>query len=197
MLFRSRFSMFKPRDIITMMSILQENFKEEYDRKLPVIDSVDFETASFRSKYSDYLLSEIKDYLAFYHTDSDYELFLKFFEYLDGKASFDYEGFMIAYNLFADYIEKNDIETPPFFESSDRFLQFLYDLNIICYIEDIENEGDSHIHWSFRERSYSNINPKVKEGVRYSIHYGLQKAFNTGKRFEKRKIKSKRKISKH
>ncbi|MBN8691858.1 MAG: funZ protein [Bacteroidetes bacterium] len=188
-----RFSMFRPRDIVTMMKILQENVKLEVDRKLPIIDEVDFENSTFRSKYSDYLLGEIKDYLAFYHSDSDYEIFLKFFEFLNGKTSFVYDEFMFCYNQFADHIEKNSIEVPIFFGSSDKFLQFLFDLNVICYIEDTV-DSEPHIHWSYRERTYSNINPKVKEGVRYSIHYGLQKAFNTGKRFEKRTIKTTRKI---
>ncbi|MEE1947030.1 hypothetical protein VRU48_18035 [Pedobacter sp. KR3-3] len=190
-----RFSMFRPRDIITMMKILQENIKSEAGRKLPIIDSLDFEASSFRTKYSDYLLGEIKDYLAFYHSDADYEIFLKFFEFLNGRVSFSYDEFMHCYNEFANHIEKNSIDIPVFFESSDKFLQFLFDLNIICYIEDTE-ESEPHIHWSFRERTYSNINPKVKEGVRYSIHYGLSKAFNTGKKFEKRVIKNTRKIKK-
>ena len=71
-----RFSMFRPRDIITMMKILQENLKKDSQRKLPIIDDKDFENPLFRAKYSDYLLGEIKDYLAFYHSDADYELFL-------------------------------------------------------------------------------------------------------------------------
>lgn len=183
-----RFSMFRPRDIVTMMSILQENLKEDKQRKLPVIDQLDFENAEFRKKYSDYLLGEIKDYLAFYHSDKDYELFLKFFEFLNGKAHFTYDEFMFCYEQFAQHIEKNNIETPIFFESSDNFLQFLFDLNIICYVEQTE-DYEPHIHWSFRERTYSNINPKVKEGVKYSIHYGLQKAFNTGKTLARRTIK--------
>jgi hypothetical protein len=183
-----RFSMFRPRDIITMMKILQENIKEDSERKLPVVDDLDFENTSFRAKYSDYLLGEIKDYLAFYHSDADYELFLKFFEFLNGKASFDYNEFMSCYEQFAVHIERNNLSTPVFFESSDKFLQFLFDLNIICYIEDTE-DFEPHIHWSYRERTYSNINPKVKEGVRYAIHYGLLKAFNTGKRFNRRVIK--------
>lgn len=190
-----RFSMFKPRDIITMMRILQENLKSDVNRKLPVADLSDFETPSFRTKYSDYLLGEIKDYLAFYHSDSDYEIFLKFFEFLNGKAHFDYNEFMFCYNEFANHIEKNEIDVPVFFESSDKFLQFLFDLNVICYIQDTQDQ-EPHIHWSYRERTYSNINPKVKEGVRYSIHYGLQKAFNTGKVLEKRVIKKVRRIDK-
>lgn len=188
-----RFSMFRPRDLITMMKILQENMIAEPGRKLRIVDAVDFENRSFRTKYSDYLLGEIKDYLAFYHSDADYELFLKFFEYLEGRTSFNYDEFMICYNQFANHIEKNSIQIPVFFETSDKFLQFLFDLNVICYIQDT-SDLEPHIHWSFRERTYSNINPKVKEGVRYSIHYGLQKAFDTGKKLERRTIKSVRRI---
>ena len=186
-----RFSMFRPRDIITMMTLLQEKMSTELSsgRKFPIVDQNDFESQYFRSRYSDYLLGEIKDYLAFYHSDKDYELFLKFFEYLSGKANFTYDEYLNAYDEFATYIENDNIDVPYFFESSDSFLQFLYDLNIVCYIEDTEN--DTHIHWSFRERTYSNINPKVKEGVRYSIHYGLQKAFNTGKKIKRRTIRRK------
>jgi len=190
-----RFSMCRPRDILTMMKILQQNLKKEKYRKLPIVDEADFGSSVFRRDYSDYLLGEIKDYLAFYHSDSDYELFLKFFEFLNGKASFNYQDFMISYDQFANHIEKNDLEVPVFFESSDKFLQFLFDLNVICYIEDTE-DNDTHFHWSFRERTYSNINPKIKEGVRYAIHYGLQKAFNTGKQYEKRIINDTRKINK-
>jgi hypothetical protein len=185
-----RYSMFKPRDVVTMLSILQENLKKDKDRKLQTIDEKDFNEPEFRSEYSDYLLGEIKDYLAFYHSDKDYELFLKFFEFLNGKAQFTYEEYMKYYDQFATHIEKNEIEIPIFFESSDRFLQFLYDLNVICYVEETE-KNELHIHWSFRERTYSNINPKVKEGLKYSIHYGLQKAFNTGKAYIPRSIKRK------
>ena len=190
-----RFSMFRPRDIVTMMSLLQENLKEEGARKLPVVDQLDFENNLFRSKYSDYLLGEIKEYLSFYHSDKDYELFLKFFEFMNGKQQFNHEEFMASYDQFASYIEKNNISIPHFFESSDRFLQFLFDLNVICYIEETV-DAEPFIRWSFRERTYSNINPKIKEGVKYGIHYGLLKAFNSGKAYRQRVIQDKRVIGK-
>ncbi|THD31770.1 MAG: funZ protein [Flavobacterium johnsoniae] len=186
-----RFSMFRPRDIVTMMKILQLNIKSETNRKLPIIDQKDFDSSTFRKEYSDYLLGEVKDYLAFYHSDADYELFLKFFEFLDGRAEFNYDEYMAYYEQFANYVEKNNIIVPVFFESSDSFLQFLYDLNVISYVEDTEN-SEPHIRWSFRERTYSNVNPKVKEGVRYFIHYGLQKAFKTGSKYQKRVINQNR-----
>lgn len=187
-----RFSMFKPRDIISMLTILHENFKREENRKWPIFTENDFTNSDFRNKYSEYLLGEIKDFLAFYHSDKDYELFLKFFEFLNGKTKFNYEEFIDSYDSFADYVEKNELEVPVFFESSDHFLQFLYQLNIISYIEDTE-DSDPLIHWCFRERSYANLNPKIKAGVRYQLHYGLAKVFNTGKKLKTRKIQTKRK----
>lgn len=183
-----RFSMFKPRDIISMLNIIQENFIRETKRKWPIFCESDFTHPDFRRKYGDYLLGEVKDYLSFYHSDQDYELFLKFFEYLDGKLTFTYDEYMQAYDNFADYVERNNINVPIFFESSDKFLQFIYQLNIICFIDKtIENED--LYHWCFRERSYANLNPKVKYGVTYKLHYGLNKVFNVGKQVQRRTIK--------
>lgn len=182
-----RFSMFKPRDIISMLNILQENFIREDKRKWPIFCESDFTHSDFRRKYGDYLLGEVKDYLSFYHSDQDYELFLKFFEYLDGKLIFDYNEYIQAYENFADYVERNNIEVPIFFESSDKFLQFIFQLNIICYIDKtIENED--MYHWCFRERSYANLNPKIKYGVTYKLHYGFNKVFNVGKPVQRRAI---------
>jgi hypothetical protein len=66
--------------------------------------------------------------------------------------------------------------------SPERFLQFLYDLNIICYEEYPVNDRP-YTRWCFLERSYANISPKVKENVSYTIFYGLRKALNVGSEF--------------
>src|SRR5436853_87971 len=105
--------------------------------------------------YSEYLLGEVKDSFAFYHTDAEYELFLQFFTYLKGRIRFSYENFVDAYDEFARFIRTNNLAAPNFLESADRFLQFIFDLNLVCYIEQDEN-GDL-MRWCFRERSYSNI----------------------------------------
>lgn len=87
-----------------------------------------------------------------------------------------------------DFLENTAKEKPIFMQSADEFLQFIYDLNVICYIEDVINDWGStktFIRWCFRERTLSNISPKVKSGVRYEIHYGLSKALRLGKRIIK------------
>lgn len=80
-----------------------------------------------------------------------------------------------------------DVETPRFMKSAGAFLQFLYDLNIICYMDRNKN-GNPYFRWCFRERSYANISPKVKEGVEYQIFYGLHKALNVGQELFGKKL---------
>ncbi|KAF5421524.1 MAG: hypothetical protein C5S44_06405, partial [Candidatus Methanocomedens sp.] len=175
-----RHSYYRPRDIVTMLNVLQENFIELGSDINRVFSEKDFDDPYFKRKIADYLLGEVKDHLSFYYSSEDYESFLKFFEYLNGAFRFTYAEYISAYSEFEEYLHDNSKEKPPYFETPDKFLQFLYDLNIICYIEDTHDE--SFIRWCFRERNYSNISPKVKTKSRYEIHYGIQKALNVGKR---------------
>lgn len=62
------------------------------------------------------------------------------------------------------------------------FLQFLYDLNVICYIEEPKDDK-RYFRWCFRERNNAIISPKVKENVKYQVFYGLRKALNVGSEF--------------
>jgi hypothetical protein len=164
-----------------MLSILQDMAKEnrgavdhfEYER---------FDDPVFKRRYSDYLLGEIKDHLTFYYGNDEYELFLKFFEILNGKAGFSHAEYLQKYKRFRDVIDLNDSKVPKFMSTAAAFLQFLYDLNVICYIER-PKEDKPYVRWCFRERSYANISPKVKDGVEYQVFYGLYKALNVGKEF--------------
>lgn len=174
-------SFYRPRDIIMMLFLLQENCK---DAGLTEKDShtlEDFEHSDFKRKLSDYLLSEIKDQISFYYNDKDYELFLRFFEYLHGSTSFQYQEYLNSYQELIDHAQNSGYKIPTFMDNANKFLQFLYELNVICYIEDVEMHKPL-IHWCFRERNFSNIAPKVKENVRYEIFYGLARAVNTGKK---------------
>ena len=175
-----RFSLYRPRDIVTMLTILQENFIEQNKDANYMFSEKDFDNPDFKRKLSEYLLGEIKDQISFYYSTSDYELFLKFFEYLNGSYTFTYEEYVDAYLSFIEFISENEKAKPVFFETADRFLQFLYDLNILCYVE--ETLDEHFMRWCFRERNFSNISPKVKTHLRYAIHYGFRGALNLGKR---------------
>jgi hypothetical protein len=175
-----RFSFYRPRDIITLLDLLKEVHTRQASANTNVFSAMDFENSELQARYSDYLMGEIKDYLSFYYSDNDYELFRKFFDFLEGKKEFDYPFFNRAFQNFEDYITKNNIARPKFFDTADTFLQFIYELNIICYIEYASNQ--KYIRWCFRERNYSNISPKIKADCSYQIHYGLIKNLNLGKR---------------
>lgn len=176
----------RPRDMVTMVQILKEehNQKKKGDQSI-FIESI-FDDNDFQNKYSQYLMGGIKDQLAFYYDESDYNMFLKFFNFLEGTNQFDYSEYVIAYNKFIDFILNHHDNIPKFVESENDFLQFLYDTNIICFIEEYENEP--FFRWCYRERSPSNISPKVSPNAKYRIHYGLYKALNVGRKLKRGKV---------
>ena len=58
-------------------------------------------------------------------------------------------------------------------------MQLLYDSNVITAIE----EGGKYFHFSYREKSPSNIAPEVPYGknIKYRFHYGLYKKAKMGR----------------
>jgi hypothetical protein len=63
-------------------------------------------------------------------------------------------------------------------------LQFFYDVNVIGYREDTDDQSGSYYHWSYRERSLNNIAPKVKPVDDLMINPGIAKALDIGKKFK-------------
>ena len=180
-----RWSYYRPRDIVTMLELLKSNTNG--NEKKTNFSLKDFENPHFQREYSNYLLGEVKDHLSFYYGAQHYEIFLKFFEYLAGKDSFNYEFYLSAFTKLQEHIRSISAGSPKFMATPNDFLQFLFDLNVLCYIEQTE-DNKPFIHWCFKDRSYANISPKVKNGVEYQIFYGLAKALNVGKEFKKKRV---------
>ena len=178
-----RFAYYRPRDIVTMIRMIKDEFIKENRTGGSKFSLEDFVNTTFRRNYADYLLGEVKDQLSFYYSDDDYENFLKFFEYFDGSVKFNYSQFLTSFHQIRSHMDEIGKEAPKFMSTPDEFLQFLFELNVICYIERTE-EDKPFIHWCFRERSYSNISPKVKFGLEYEIFYGMAKALNSGSKFK-------------
>ncbi len=176
-----RFSYYRPRDINAMLGTMQQMVSGR--GSVPYISGDDFDDPSFRDAHADYLLGEIRDQLLFYYSQEEFELFIHFFSYLRGRKKFSYKQFSDALNEFVAECIASGKVIPQFFESSDIFLQFLYEQNVICYIEIDDQPGDSErfIRWCFRERTLSNLAPKVRTHVNYEIFYGLTKALNVGR----------------
>lgn len=175
-----RNSYYRPRDILKMIGLLKETSKNT-----DFFEERDFTDSRFQRNYSNYLLGEIKDHLLFYYSKNDYDCFLKFFEFLNGNTEFSYSDYKIAFNKLRRHLRSISIPEPQFMTSANEFLQFLFDLNVISFIEETSDKK-THIHWCFRDREYANISPKVKakEGITYQVFYGLTKALNLGKTFK-------------
>lgn len=170
-----RLSYSRPRDIVTIVQILQDIQK----RKLP--DSSHFELNIFKSRefneaYSEYLMGGIKDQLSFYYSEENYQMLLHFLSYFKNNIEFSYDFFCEQYDKFVDYVLNKATELPEFIEEKELFLQFLYESNIICYIE--HNGSEALFRWCYRERNLSNMSPKVQLHKRYKFHLGLIKALN-------------------
>ena len=172
-----RYSLHRPRDILMILDTLREKYDDPTGTR--VFEYKDLFTPDFKRTYGDYLLGEIKDSLSFYYDEEEFEIFLKFFEYLDGQQKFTYEKYETAFAEFTKFLGSQKRATPGFMRSAPEFLQFLYDQNILSYVEHTTSER--FIRWCFIERSPSNISPKVKGGLEYEIHYGLANVLNTGK----------------
>ena len=173
-----RYSLYKPRDILVSLSILKENFLEQKRKPGEKFRDDDLYNPMFTRKYSDYFLGEIKDNLSFYYSASDYEYFIKFFQYLEGNSRFTYEQYIIVYTNYLKFFEDNKLEPPGYCKSPDYFLQFLYESNVIGYVVDTDDKP--YFGWCYRERSPSNISPKVKIAARYDTHYAVMKALDLG-----------------
>lgn len=176
-----RYSFYRPRDILMMLEFLKDNAIEKAEVNKYFYTYEDFDSHDFKRKLSDHLLGEIKDQISFYYNDEDFELFLKFFELLNGSTRFSYNEYLKTHEYLLNFIKTTEKNIPNFMDTANGFLQFLYELNVICFVEDVEDHKPL-IHWSFMDRSFANFSPKVKENVRYEIFYGLTRAVKTGKR---------------
>ncbi|MDF0603813.1 hypothetical protein P1J78_24160 [Psychromarinibacter sp. C21-152] len=165
-----RVSWFRPRDIIRSLHICQsQDSCEEY------VTREGFER-SFKW-FSDYLYGEVKDFSRFYFSDDTFDLIERFFSEIQRLDIITYENYMDAHTRFIDKIKSgpSNSSLDPKVEDPDEFLQILYSSNIICWRA--ENEfGSVDDYWAFRERSATQLDPKVGLYQKYAVHYGLRRA---------------------
>lgn len=172
-----RVSYSRPRDLVKILKIYQD-IQEQTSPGLTYFSADIFKSDQFKRAYSEYLMGGVRDQLSFYYTESDYEIFLKFFQFLNGRIEFSYKEYLQAFENYEGFVKKRAQKPPVFTENPNTFLQFLYDTNILCWVEYVNMKP--HFSFCYRDRSISNISPKVKEGVTYRIHEGLHKALRVG-----------------
>lgn len=167
-----RYSLYKPRDILTMLNeMVDATNGSKFEHK-------DFE--NMLSNYSTYLKGELKDYMLIYMDDYDYSNFILFFDYFQGHRSFNYKTFEEKHLEYIRYLRELGRKVPPYMETAGEALQLLYDTNIICYrtYETMPNgKKKSKMFWSYKERNYANVQPEVRKGGEYSFHLAYARAF--------------------
>ena len=180
-----RNSYYRPRDILTYISIFKKHIDPTKRKSLSYFTEDFCDKREISGEYADYLLGELRDQLVFYYSQVEYEDFLQFFDFLDGKTRFNYKEYLDAHGRFFLDLKSRKETVPSFMGTSNGFLQFLYDMNVICYVEETE-KSQTLIHWSFRERSLGKLAPKIKSECRYEVHYGLVPALNMGQKRKRR-----------
>lgn len=173
-----RISLSRPRDIQRILKILQDLMKRRNLGAQTTFDSQVYLSDEFQNIYSEYFLSSLKDQLSFYYTEEDYKFFTKFFDFFP-HAQFTYKEYLERYTEYTDYLLASATEIPEFVEAPKVFIQMLYDSNIIAAIE----QDGAYFHFSYREKSPTNISPEVPfhEGISYRFHYGLYKKAKFGR----------------
>ncbi|MCD0419759.1 hypothetical protein LOC51_21300 [Rubrivivax sp. JA1024] len=174
-------SFYKPRDIISLLAVFQSRSIARQIGNRSEFDEHMIRDNELRETYSRYLLGEVRDSLSFYYQSGEFELFRQFFEFLvdhvDRRSrTFTYKAYVSAYEKTIEYIKRNEFDVPVIFETADMFLQVLYELNVIGFLEEGYTPGVIINRWSFRERSFANIRPKVTTGVVYRLHFGIARA---------------------
>lgn len=174
----------KPRDILTYIKLCIDLRKKSGHGHETAFPGDIHQLPALSRKFSDYLLGEARNYAAFYMTQIDFQHYIKFFQYLDGKQRFDFGDFEKAFKLFSAWAKGENIKARDFLRDAESMLQFFYDVNIIGYSEAIEGGGETYYHWSYRERSLNDIAPKVKSTGGLVVNPGIAKALDIGKSFK-------------
>lgn len=171
-----RVSWFRPRDIIRCLHICQKQpgCKEKVNRTV-------FERSA--KQFSDYLYGEVKDFSRFYFSDETFNLIERFFSEVQQLGQLTYADFLRVHEIFIRKVKGGPDATAldARVEDADLFLQILYSSNIICWRA--KNDfGTVDDYWAFRERSATQLDPKVGLYQEYAVHYGLRRALRLNAR---------------
>lgn len=170
----------KPRDILTYIKLSRELAIKDDQGDENFFSARIQSSPALSKKFSDYLLGETRNYAAFYMTQIDFQCYLKFFQFLNGKQRFSFAEFQDAFVAFASWAKGESIKAKEYLRDADSLLQFFYDANIVGYSERVVS-GEIHHHWSYRERSLNDISPKIKANAELLINPGISKALDIGK----------------
>jgi hypothetical protein len=176
-----RASFQKPRDVLTFLKIARElTIKDVRQAQATQFRSELVTDGTFTRLYADYLLGEVRNYASFYMEYNDFNLFLKLFQYLNGKREFTYQEYENAFGSFKAWIDGEKVAATEFLRDPEALLQFFFDVNVIGYRELLGKENERFIHFAYRERTLMNVAPKAKTSGVLMINPGIAKSLDVG-----------------
>jgi hypothetical protein len=171
-----RLSLCRPRDFVSIMKAIQKNTPASLN-----VSSLDcFESNLTQNEISNYYVDEARDWCLHSISPEGFETIMFFFQLLNGKSKFSYKQFIAYYDEYMEQVSDKKMELFEEILEPDDFLQLLFDLNMICYY-DKTSDGKEFFRFCYREREIYQLEPKVKTGVTYGVHYSLLKALNLGR----------------
>lgn len=178
-----RASFQKPRDLLTYINIAKDISVRHLGRGTENALSPDITSnPMFTKEYADYLYGEVRNYVAFYMGANDFDSYMKFFQFLDGKMEFDFDSFSAAFDKFKQWADGEKVEIDEYMRDAEALLQFFYDVNALGYKEIMSEKGGVFYHFAYRERTLTNIAPKIKSTGTFIVNRGLAKSLDIGLR---------------
>ena len=178
-----RNSLCRPRDLITILKIIQtlekNNFTEDYFTHRSSIESPEF-----RKELASYYINEAKDWCLYQYNAKQFDTIIYFFDFIKGRVQFTYDEYSSYFDIYAK--KAIDLGTEAIFDlllDKDAFLQLLFDMNFICYV-DYDFYNNPYYKFSYKEKSFSNLHPKIKLGVNYKIHPAIARGLNAGRSYK-------------
>ena len=171
-----RLSLCRPRDFVSIMKAIQKNTPES--SFVSTLES--FNSNQTQNEISHYYVDEARDWCLHSISPEGFETIVFFFQFLNGQSRFTYKQFEKCYKEYLEQVSEKEMELFEEILEQDDFLQLLFDLNMICYY-DKTPDGKEFFRFCYREREIYQLEPKVKIGASYGVHYSLLKALNLGK----------------
>lgn len=172
-----RFSLSRPRDLISIMKAIQHQHKKHTSESVSTLG--DFKADDTENEISNYYIDEAKDWCLHRFSDSEFNTLTFFFQFLNGKSKFNYQQYKTAFDEYTRQVGNRKMEIFEELLDADAFLQLLYDLNMICYY-DKDRFGNDLFRFCYREREIYNLSPQVKTNSVYGVHNALLRALNLG-----------------
>jgi len=169
-----RRSLHRPRDFVQFLKIIQETSESQLQ-----FSENDFYSSEVMRKYSEHLLSEVRNGLEYRLSLNDRNLITLLFAKFKGKREFSYAEFTQIHQSFKQDSKRHGIRIEsPALDEIDQTLQLLYESNLIGYTEITDDRP--YYRWAFRERTFGNPKPLIEFDGNYQVHDGLKKSLDIG-----------------